>query len=65
MNGTYLNSNQKRPLKIFISDFKNDQNQFDYDIYQRMQRLFVVIDKSYTKYDLRNTFKVFTFVIYF
>lgn len=64
MNGTYLNSNQKRPLKIFISDFKNDQNQFDYEIYQRMQRLFVVIDKSYNKYDLRNTFKVFTFFIY-
>ena len=64
MNGTYLNSNQKRPLKIFISDFKNDQNQFDYEIYQRMQRLFVVIDKSFTKYDLSNTFKVFTFFIY-
>jgi RNA recognition motif-containing protein len=60
MSGKYLNDRHQRPVKVFISGCKNqiDRNQPNGEIYDRMMRLIVMVNKKFTKYDLKNVFSV-------
>ncbi len=64
MNGKCLNNNHKLPLKIFISNSKMELSnyQFENELHLQMQRLFLVFEKTLSKEELKNAFKVNTFI---
>lgn len=60
MSGRYLNDRHQRPIKVFISGCKNqiDRKQPNGEVYDRMVRLIVKVNKKFTKHDLKNVFSV-------
>jgi hypothetical protein len=60
MSGKYLNDRHQRPVKVFISGCKNqiDRTQPNGEVYDRMLRLIVMINKKFTKFDLKTVFCV-------
>ena len=61
MNGKYLNKNYDWILKTYISPLSNDPSEETLkriNFYNRMHRLFVIIDKKWEAYDVKNEFKV-------
>ena len=60
MNGRCLNSNYTRPVTIYIAPASSEPPLHELkklDFYQRMSKVFVVVDKRYNKYDLIDDFK--------
>ncbi len=61
MNGKFLCNHPNKPLKILLSQHKNEnanRNLNNNDLY----KLFVNVDKNLTKFELKNIFRVIFYI---